>query len=432
MANTFLLTDYTSKVIGTFLKQKCPILQMAYRKVNEFNDHKAYGVGDSINIKIPGYPPVQLGIQTTTTDIVDRPETYTISDLDIYNIERTVNLRNMKMKVVDGRAAFLKNPVANAASKMEANPQAANYVDDYAYPAFTSIKAAIEKTLSDKANVSAFMTPVDVPSKLTAVNSYPSISQVKTLMDNLGWIDRRYAIMNNYDSTKVGDNLQNMFNQAINTRITKEGLIGNGTLAGFEMVASNAIDHHIAGEQFAVSPTFTVSSVSADGTTITFTGVDGVTSRLFKAGDKISIPSVQLLKKALKSSSDYRLVVSVAEDADGDGAGNVTVTITSPIIATGEQANVDSLPVATAPAELYPSHKNNWFFVPMGFLATPVELDSIVGADNSVYKNATANVIFQTMIQGIVSDGANSIRYSSLVATKAIPDYLVWLPSPLI
>ena len=54
MANTFFVTDYTSKVLGTFLKQKCPILQMAYRKVNEFNDHKAYGVGDSINVKIPG------------------------------------------------------------------------------------------------------------------------------------------------------------------------------------------------------------------------------------------------------------------------------------------------------------------------------------------------------------------------------------------
>ena len=53
MANTFSLTAYTSKTLGTFLHQKSPFIALSYRGVREFNDHDSYGVGDIVEIKIP-------------------------------------------------------------------------------------------------------------------------------------------------------------------------------------------------------------------------------------------------------------------------------------------------------------------------------------------------------------------------------------------
>ncbi len=441
MANSILVTDFTSKQMGTFIKQGCPMLATSYRGISEYSSSPqgvpaGFKPGNNVNIKIPGYPSLQLGLSVTPGDITDREIAYPTTDDDIYNVDYAIDMREMRLRVVGGRHAFLGSPGDNPAAKTETNPNAINYIDNYCYPAYTVIRGGIEKTIGEKANTAAWMTPVDLPSKVKKVDSYPSISAVGALMDKLGWINRRYAVANNDDATNIADSLQNMFNVSINTRITREARIGGpdkGRLAGFDMYTSNSLTTHIAGEQYADSPTFTVQSVTTTNgvTTIVFAGVQSVSSRLFKAGDKIAIPSVKLINKANKVVTNVGLVVSVAQDTNGVGDGTIAVQISAPLYASGMQANVDSLPAASAAAEMFNSHKNNYFYVPKGLIANPISMDPIAGAENSIYHQPQENVIFQTNIQGVNTTGVNNIRYMCFIPTLVVPEYIMWLPSPL-
>jgi hypothetical protein len=432
--NIFLLTQFTSKTLGTFVKQRCPMLATSYRGVEEFNDHAGYGVSDIVNIKKPGYPTLQLGVATTAEAIIDAVQPYTVADTDIYNTSYDVNIRKIKMQVVGGRVAFSGDPNFNPDNAKEINPQAKTMIDNYIYPSAVTIKGGIETSLATKAKNAAFYTPIDTPAKLGSINSYASISSVEALMEELGFITSRYGMMNTTDSKLVADSLQNMFNETINKDITREARLGGpdkGRLASIDIYRSNVIPIQEEAPQFAVSPTFTVSSVAANGSTITFTGVDAVATVIFNAGSKIAIPSVRLINQVTKKVLETSLVITVAEDAIGDGAGNVLVTLSEPLVAVGMQANVDSLPAAAAPAELFPAHRNNFFYVPMGIIANPIGLGDIVGADNSRYVLRGANVDITCYIQGVVNEGVNTYRMACLCPTLAFPRYLIHLPSAL-
>lgn len=432
--NVFSLTAFTSKTLGTFLIQKCSLLATSYRGVEEFNDHPGYGVGDVISIKEPGYPAVQRGLSTTAEDIIDAVQPYTISDNDIYNVTYNVNVRKINMQVVGGQVAFSGDPNVNPDNAKEINPQAKMMIDNYIYPAAITIKGAIETEIAEKAKAAAFYTPIDVPAKLGNINSYSDISQVTALQDDLGFMMNRMGVMNVFDGKSVADSLQNMFNETINKNITREARLGGpdkGRLAGQDIYTSNTIPITEEAPQYAVDPNITVAAVASDGSTITFSGVDAVTSLLINAGTLISIPSVNLINQVTKRVLSTRLVVCAAEDADGDGAGNVTVTLSQPLVAVGMQANVDSLPAISADAEIFPAHNNNYFYVPMGIIANPVRLGDIVGADNARYTLRGANVDIHTYIQGLVNNFVNTYRMSCLCATLAFPRYLINLPSAL-
>ena len=132
-----------------------------------------------------------------------------------------------------------------------------------------------------------------------------------------------------------------------------------------------------------------------------------------------------------KLSINKTLVVTVSADANGDGAGNVTVIISKALQATGMHANVDVLPQAADIAKVFPAHKNNFFFVPMGIIANPIPLGDIVGADNHSYVNRINNVAVHCYIQGLVPNGSNDYRTSVLCPTLAVPDYIIVLPTTI-
>lgn len=431
MANTFSLTGFTSKTLGTLLTQKSPFMQLSYRGIQEFVDHPGYGVSDTINVKIYGYPTVQTGLSVTATDITDLTVPYTISNDDIYNVSYEADFRELEMKIVDGKMALSGNPNVNPDNSKEMNPQAKTLIDKYVYPAGVRMKSKLENVISEKSRLSAFYTPVDTPAKLKPINQYADVSSVGGLMDNLGFMSNRYGVMNVDDGVQVTNSLQNMFNPVINDKITKEARLGGtdkGRLAGFDIWCSKDIQNTEEAPQYAVSPTFTVNSISGDGKTITFGGVNAVTSVLITAGSKISIPSVNFIDQSSGIARNTKLVVCAASDASGDGSGNVAVELSVPLLATGINANVDSLPANGAAAELYPEHTNNYFFVPMGYCANSVALAPIYSADMSNYKDAQNNIMMQSYVQGLVPNGVNTFRLSTLVATLAIPYYIVWLP----
>lgn len=434
MANTFSVTAFTSKTLGTFFENRDPILAMAYRGVREFETATGagYAPGGVVNVKIPGNPTVQLGLSVTAEDIQDRVVPYTLTDQDIYNVDYAIDIQSIGIDVVGGELAFKGDPYKDPNNAKEMNPQAIQLIDDYVFPASQVIQSAVSTTLYEKCRVAAFKTPIDRPAKLGSIDSYDSIATVQSFMNELGFMNRRYAVLNQRDYQSVASSLQNIFNEPINRNITIEGKYGMKSLAGFDFLASVNIASTPDSPQITSgSPNITVASVAPDGSTITFSGVIVTAGLVFNAGTMIAIPSVKYFNNVNKIAPDTTLVVTVAQDANGDGAGNVTVTLSEPLVAVGQQANVDSLPAAAAPAEVFPGHKNNYFFIPMGVIANPLKLGRIAGADNNRYVNKAKNCDVTCYVQGLVSTGVNDYRMSMMCPTLAIPSYLVNLPSTL-
>lgn len=434
--NSFSVTGFTSRTLGTFLAQQSPFMGLSYRGVDEFAmSPKGYKPQDTVNIKIPGYPTSQRGLSVTPEPITDRVVPYTVSNNDIYSTSYDLDIREMTMKVVGGILAFTKDPNRDGNGDKGINPQAKEYIDNYVTPSGEVILGDMEVTLATKCKNAAFYTPIDVPGKLGTINSYSKISAVNSLMNQLGFMKRnRFAIMNNSDANAVADSLQNRFSEAANTEITKNARLGGpafGRLANFDIYESNSIPDQAASIQFGVNPDIVVDSVAADGSSITFSGLQVSTVGVINAGTMISIPSVNLFNKITKLSLATKLVVVAAADADSTAGGLCTVILSEPLQATGFHQNVDSFPIVTAPAKLFDAHRNNYFFVPMGIIANPVPLGEIYGADNTRYNLKGANVDCRTYIQGVVNNGVNSIRMSTLVPTLAIPSYLINLPSAI-
>jgi len=431
--NTFYTTSFVARALGTYLVNNSAFIGYSYQGINEFTNSDGRAPGQSVEIKLPGYPTVQLGLSVTAEDIVDRIISYLITNNDIYNVTREINFQSIGLNIVGNRAAFISNPYLDPDNKQAMNPQAQQLIDNYAIPAGRVLEAKIETVISEKIRTAAFYTPIDSNSKIQPVDSYAAISNVRKLMNQLGFMKaQRCAFMNNDDYDLVASSLQNMFNQDINKKITNTGEYMEKGLADFKFKECNTIAPTPESPQYAANPDSTgvqVASIAADGSTITFSGVISTVSTVFNAGTKISIPAVKPINKITKLSYKTNLVICVKEEALGDGAGNVTVTLSEPLVAVGDQANVNVLPAASDAAEVFQGHNNNYFAIPMGIIANPVPLGVIHSADQSNYRKD--KMAISAYIQGLVQNGVNTYRMSCQMPTLAIPSYLMFLPSPL-
>ena len=423
MSNLVSVSNLIAKSTTEFLDQRSPIFNSGNRVFQETFNQTNYATGGAINIKVPGYPDVQKGLTTTAQDLQDLVLAYEITpDADMYSVVRNLDLSYMRFNILGGDSAITK-PVAKA------------IVDNYGYPAFLSIEAEIEKEASTRLSQNGYMTPIDSIDKLGQINTFSAISQIGAMADTFKFDSQRYLMMNVDDMRKVSDSLQNMFNTSVNNAITMGGKLGGKAFkgidfAGFDLWQCPDQVIHRAGPAYASNSTLTVDTVSADGTTITFSGLPSTTSILFNAGDMISIPSVYLVRKLGYQITQYKLVVTAAADAYGDGAGNCTVTLPYPLAASGEHTTVSAIPSNGAEAKVYPDHKLNFAYVKSGLSVAPIMLEDIYGAVNSNVKGDNGIPVKVTM-QGSVLPYANNFRTTTYVGIRAFAPYIIVVPSAL-
>lgn len=418
-ANLFQTSTLVSRIMTEFFVQKSPIYKSANREYVKEYTQQAYMTGGSINIKIPGYPSTQRGLSVTATAIQDLIVPFNITEDDIISVTRNLTSYDELFKISGKGAAITKK-------------EKQSIVDNYGYPAFLAIEADIEADLARKLIRTAYLTPVDSLDVFngTAINSYSAISQVDEMANTMKFSPDRFMMMNQVDARLVSDSLQNMFNTAINWQITKQAFIGNqdkGNLAGFNVFRTTELQNHIAGT--LAGSTLTVTNVSADGTQITFSGAASNTSVQLVAGDRIFINSVNVLANINFTLTRFRLVVTVAADAVGDGAGNITVTLSYPLMATGEHANVSALPANGATCQVCPSRKVNYAYVKSGVSAVPLMLPEIYGATNN--SSNFEEFPIRTVLQGAALEFENNFRIATLVASQVFAPYVIELSSPL-
>jgi len=418
MANATDVSNLIAKNMGEFFVQQNPIYNTGNKKYVEQCTQQMYATGGRIGIKIPGAPPVQRGMTNTPSGLSDLVIPYTITEDDIYSVTRELNAYEEIFDIIGKGSALTKF-----------NREA--IVDNYAYPAYQAIAGEIENTAAYEFKTTAYMTPIDEVAKLGSVSTYSAISSLGVMCDvmKLGYTER-YLMMNPYDATQVENSLQNMFNQAINTKITLNSRIGShekGRLAGFDLMRSTEFRKHVAGTLAGLSG-ITVGSISTDGTTLVLNGVPSLTSVLVKAGDRISIPSVYLVDPILHRPVSYKLVVTAAADALGTGSGTVAVTLSHPLIVAGDHQNVQAMPAPGAAVAVFPDRNINYAYVPSGLSVTPLRLPQVRGADNST-NSGDLKVPVNVYIQGLVNDLNNVFRISALVGILVLAPYVIELPS---
>jgi len=417
MSNEFQVSNLVAKATTEFHEQRSPIFNTANRKYQGMYDQKDYATGGNIQIKVPGYPTAVRGLSVSPQGIEDLTVNYPITEEDIYSVPRQLNVYEQMFDILRGTRALTDNDKAAI-------------VDNYAFPAYEALEAAIEETCAYALKTNAFYSPVDTVDSLTSVNNYSSISQVTTLMRNLKLSSERYLMMNNDDAQFVADSLQNSFVTPLNKNITKEALVGGpdkGRLAGLDMYMSAELRVHEAG-QLAGRSGMTVTAISADGLTLTLSGVPSDTTQQINAGDRFSIPGIYWVVPISKAVLLTRVTIAAAEDADGNGDGTINLVLNYPLLFSGEHANVSATPAGGNPIYGFGDYKLNFAYVPSGLNAVALRMADVFGAINSDVKGQ-AKAPTKVYMQGTVSNLNNIFRISMLVAIKAITPYLICLPS---
>lgn len=419
MSNEFQVSNLIAKATTEFWDQRSPIFNTANRKYEGMYEQKDYATGGNIRIKIPGYPQQQNGLSVTAQGIQDLVVNFPITEDDIYNVTRQLNVYEQMFNILRGTRALTDNDKAEI-------------VDNYAYPAYERLEGAIEAKCAYELKTNAFYSPIDTIDKLSAVNNYPAISRVTTLFRNLKLDKERYLMMNNDDAQSVGDSLQNSFVVPMNKNITEEARIGNdptkSRLAGLDLYQSAELRPHEAGA-LAGRAGMTVTAISADGLTLTLSGVPATSAQQINAGDRFSIPGIFWVDPITKAVLGTRVTIAAAEDADGNGDGTIQLVLNYPLLFSGEHANVSATPAAGNPIYGFGDYNLNFAYVPSGLNAVAVRMADVFGAINSDVKGNAKSVPVKVYMQGTVSNLNNIFRISMIAAIKAITPYLICLPS---
>jgi len=414
MSNEFRVSNLISKGTTEFLEQRSPILNTANPKFSGMFTQKEYATGGNVDIKIPGYPASSRGSVVNATAIEDLTVSYAITEDDIYNVPRALSVFEGMFDILNSRRALTDNDKAAI-------------VDNYAYPAYLKLQLDIETTCALRLKNNAFYSPIDERSKLGGFNNFSNVSAISKVMTDLKFGPDRYLMMNTRDATNVANSLQNMFNEAINTKITKTARIDKGRLADLDVYMSTELKRHTAGE-LADTEGMTIVSVSADGMTVVIDGVPSTSSQLINAGDIFSVPSVYLVDGIGHDPIDTKLTFVAAADANGNNDGTVDIQLEFPLMASGEHANVASLPEVGADVFCYPDYYPNYAYVPSGLNVVSLPMMDVFGAINSE-RQGNVRIPVKTYLQGAVTNLSNIYRISMLVAVKAITPYLVMVPS---
>lgn len=417
MSNEFEVSNLIAKGTTEFHEQRSPIFNTANRKYEGMYEQKEYAKGENIRIKIPGYPQQQNGLSVTPQGIQDLVVNFPITEDDIYNVTRQLNVYEQMFNILRGTRALTDNDKAAI-------------VDNYAYPAYEAMEGAIEAKCALELKTNSFYSPIDTIDKLSAINNYSAISRVTTMFRNLKLGSERYLMMNNDDAQSVADSLQNSFVTPLNKNITKEALVGGpdkGRLAGLDMYMSSELRPHQAG-QLAGRAGMMVTAISVDGLTLTVTGVPADATQQINAGDRFSIPGVFWVDPITKAVLGTRVTIAAAEDTDGNGDGTIQIVLNYPLLFSGEHANVSATPAAGNPIYGFGDYNLNVAYVPSGLNAVAVRMLDVFGAINSDVKG-NVKVPTKVYMQGTVSNLNNIFRISMIAAIKAITPYLICLPS---
>jgi len=385
--------------------------------------------GAVVFIKEPGYPTIDIGLYSAPKPVDDYMIPFRITEEDVYSASFAANILEEMFDITGGAKAFNRRDAGRG-------------IDNYLFPSFQSIAAAVSAKVVDRLKCYSYLTPIDTVDKLDALSSFSIVNTAASMASRLSLPTMRAFALNSQDGIQVANSMQNNFNSTINKNVTNTGWVGNkdkANLAGMDCFVSNSLGEHIAGplsydkyRNSGVPIPLTISNVSDDGTQITISGAPANTTKLAFAGDKFSCESVKVFDKLTKRETNYKFTFNAVNDAYGDGAGNVRITVQRPLRITGYQRNINVMPAIGAQVKVYPDRNLNFILTRGGLQIVPLMPPDIQGSKNSSAVNSGNKKMsfpVKAYAHGDQRNLINEYRFTGIMGSLVLSDYVIEVPT---
>lgn len=327
MANTTLTADVIAKEALAILDNELGWLQKIHRAYeDEFDKNvNGYKVGDTISIRRPDDGQVRTGATLSATDVIEGKVTLTIdqqigSDFQFTSTDLTLKISDLSERVIKPRMINLINYVAND-------------VLTTAYKGFYNWAGTAGQTIN------SFADFANGPKRLD-VMSVP--------------VSDRLALLSPDDHWALVGAATSLSNTGAESSAYRNGRLG--MLGGVDTYMSQVVPTHTVGVATGTplvnGATQSVSYDTAKNTwtqTLNTDGWTNSTTGILKAGDVFTIAGVYMVNQKTKATTNVLQQFVVMADADsGASTGPAALTISPPIIISGQHRTCSAAPADNA------------------------------------------------------------------------------------
>lgn len=296
---------------------------------SEFADTGAK-MGDTINVRIPGFYGVRQG---STAQPQGYNDTYIPVTLNQFGADLEFTTKDLRLAIEDGEA-FQQNVLNPLIAPV------ANYADSLIAGLYTSV-------------TNSTGTPGTKPTDLTYYLNAGAL-----LDDNAAPRDgQRSAVISPWSQASMVQGLKGLFHSADQIqRQYEEGTMG--LAAGLKFSMDQNIKTHTTGTFGTSTPA--MAATAADGaTTLNVNGWASGASAL-KKGDIITIANVYAVNPVSKVSTGQLKQFVVTADTSDSGGAMATLPISPAVILTGPLQNVTAVPTSSAAVYVYGLQNNTY------------------------------------------------------------------------
>jgi hypothetical protein len=326
MANTKLTADIIAKEALLVLTNELDVLDTLYRAPeDEFSkDVNGYKVGSTVSIRRPWDPAIRSGRAMQVQDFIEGKVTFTVDqqkgvDFQFTSTELTLDISDLSERVI--------------------RPSMVNLVNDITADVFAEFYRGVYNWVGTVANtVDSFADFYKGPERLNEMAvPMASRSAVLSPADHAGMLGNLtglYMSKQASDAYERGDLPMIGGVKAYMSQVTPTHTVG--PLGGSPAV--NGANQNVTYD--AAKNTWTQTLIT--------NGWTSAAANRLKKGDVFTINNVFMVNPKTKVSTGINQQFVVMEDANSDGSGNLTVTISPPIITSGQYQTVNAAPGATA------------------------------------------------------------------------------------
>lgn len=326
MANTVLTADVIAKEALAILDNETGWMRKLHRGHQEefSNTVNGYEIGDTVSIRRPADFTIRTGATMSTQDVVEGKTTLQIDtqkgvDFQFTSTDLTLKIEDLSERVIKPACINLLNDVA--------------------------------KDVLDTMYRGAYHW-AGTPGQ--TINSFSDFSVGPKRLDKIATpMQDRCAILSPDDHWGVVASQTSLLNASLVGEAYKKGSLGE--IGGVSTYMSQVAPTHTVG---ALGGTGAINGASQNVTydtakntwtqSLITDGWSNSVTGLLKAGDVFTIPAVFMVNPKTKAKTNVLQQFVVTADADSDGSGNATLTISPPIISSGQHQTVDAAPADNA------------------------------------------------------------------------------------
>lgn len=326
MANTVLTADIIAKEALAILDNELGWMRKLHRGYQEefTNSVNGYKIGETVSIRRPADFTIRTGATVSNQDVVEGKTTLTIDtqkgvDFQFTSTDLTLKIEDLSERVIKPACINLLNDVAKDVLE-------------------TMYQGAYHWAGTPGQTINSFTDFTEGPKRL---------DKISTPMQD------RCAILSTDDHWGVVGHQTSLLNAALVGDAYKKGSLGE--IGGVSTYMSQVAPTHTVG---ALGGTGAINGASQNVTydtakntwtqSLITDGWSNSVTGLLKAGDVFTIANVFMVNPKTKAKTNVLQQFVVTADADSDGSGNATLTISPPIISSGQHQTVDVAPADNA------------------------------------------------------------------------------------